>query len=165
MDNGQFSQDEEMDEDAVDTDEDVEMEFGDETGSEDTSNTDEEDDEDDEGMEDGEQTTSEDGWDEQGVEDEDEEALVENEEDQDEEGDGASLADEDEGEEMVDDEDDEPEGELNWEVCIGCQLHVHLSNRVFRMVKTRWKVWKPSETNSTTKRIPVVRSIHQPIRF
>ncbi|EAU91398.2 Huwe1 protein [Coprinopsis cinerea okayama7 len=119
MDDGRYPQDEEMDEDAVDTDEDVDMEFGDETGSEDTSNTDDDDDEDegdeeeedeedeDDEMEDEEQTSE---WEE--VEDDDE-ALVENEGEGEEDVGDASIVDEEE--EIVDDDDEEPEGELAWE--------------------------------------------------
>lgn len=99
-----------MDEDEGDEDEDVEMDFGEETGSDDTSNTDEE-------VEDvleGGARESETGW-----QDEDEEYeeddLVENEDDE----------DEDDGDEDEDEDGDpgpyvgeEGEGEILWQVRI-----------------------------------------------
>lgn len=114
MEDVNFGPDESMDGDEIGEDEDAEMDFGEDTGSEDTSRTDDDDDmdeeEDDEVEVDDESGESEGAWQD---EEEDEADLVENGE----EGEGDEDGDDD-------DEDEEADNGVIWpEVCL---THVHL---------------------------------------
>jgi len=108
-----FGPDESMDDDEIGEDEDAEMDFGEDTGSEDTSRTDDDDDmdeEEDDEVEVDESGESEGAWQD---EEEDETDLVENGED----GEGDEDGDDD-------DEDEEVDNGVIWpEVCLS---HVHL---------------------------------------
>jgi hypothetical protein len=122
MEDVHFGAEDNMDEDEVGEDEDVEMDFAEDTGSEDTSRTEDEDDEDEIGEVDPDTGESEGVWQD---DDDDEEDLVEN--DAEPEGDNG---DEDEDDDDDDDDDDEQAREaVIW-------TEVFLSHHTFRLMLT-----------------------------
>ena len=142
MEDVNFGPDESMDDDEIGDDEDAEMDFGEDTGSEDTSRTDDDndmDEEDDEEVDvDDETGESEGAW-----QDEDGADLVEN-------GEGEGDEDGDE-----DDEDEEADDGVIWpEVCASTRLSPlrnsvsHREPSKFRERRTRVTTKKASEVYS-----------------
>ena len=146
MEDVNFGPDENMDDDEIGEDEDAEMDFGEDTGSEDTSRTDDDDDmgEEDDGEVDVDDETgeSEGGWQD---EEEEEADLVEN-------GEGEGDEDGDE-----DDEDEEADDGVIWpEVCSSMCLY-HLGNSVPHREPSKFR---ERQTRVTTKKALEVHSIH-----
>ena len=136
-----FGPDESMDDDEIDEDEDAEMDFGEDAGSEDTSRTDEDDDmdeEDDEVDVDDETGESEGAW-----QDEDDEAdLVEN-------GEGEGDEDGDE-----DDEDDEADDGVIWpEVCMAC-IHLPSGNSISYRESSKFRERRMRVTTRKESEVP-----------
>ncbi|OCH84897.1 hypothetical protein OBBRIDRAFT_891524 [Obba rivulosa] len=99
MEDMQYGAEDDMDENGDEEEDDVEMDFGDETGSEDTTDTEDNEEDDLEDQFEHESGESEEGW--QDEDEEDEEDLVENEDENDDDDDDGADEDEDEGEEVM----------------------------------------------------------------